>query len=193
VIAPLRGALTQRLSLRPLGDDDLDELVTMFADPEVWRFEHDRGLTREETRAFADRQARMWFKYGFGGCAVRKRVDDMLVGVVGLAVPTVAAEALPAVTIGWRFSPSVWGRGMATEAATALVGQAFTTMGLDRVGCVTDAQNHRSVALAERLGMSVIADLSVPRDDGTGDLIARLMELQREAWNVRPADPAPRP
>jgi RimJ/RimL family protein N-acetyltransferase len=192
VIAPLRGALTRRLSLRRLGDDDLDELVTMFADREVWRFGYDRGLTREETQAFVDRQVSMWFRYGFGGCAVRQRVDDTLVGVVGLGVPTIAAELLPAVTIGWRFSPSVWGGGVAAEAATALLGQAFTTMGLDRVGCVTDAQNRRSVALAERLGMSVIADMNVPRDDGTGEVTARLMELRREVWKARAVDRAPR-
>jgi predicted RNA-binding Zn ribbon-like protein len=61
----------------------------------------------------------------------------------------------------------VWGKGYATEAATAVLDQAFTTMALDRVGCVTNAENVRSVRLADRLGMSVIAEALVPGDDAT--------------------------
>lgn len=101
----------------------------MCAERDVWRFEYDRGLTREESEAFLNRQTRMWAECGFGGCSERERDRTDLVGVVGLGVPTVAQELLPDVTIGWRFSPVAWGRGYATEAATARLDEAFTTMG----------------------------------------------------------------
>ena len=158
----------------------------MFADRAVWSFEYDRGLTRAETQAFLDRQTRLWTECGFGACAVTKRADPALIGVAGLGVATVAHELLPAVTIGWRFSPDAWGHGYATEAASALLDQAFGTMGLDRVGCVTDARNQRSIAVAERLGLSVIADTNVPRDDGAGEATARLLHVSRDDWFTRP-------
>jgi RimJ/RimL family protein N-acetyltransferase len=101
-----------------------------------------------------------------------------LIGVVGLAVPTALQERLPPVTVGWRFSPTVWGNGYATEAATAVLDQAFTTMGLDRVGCVTNAENRRSVALAERLGMRLITEATVPDDDGKGLVTLALFEFR---------------
>jgi RimJ/RimL family protein N-acetyltransferase len=182
VTAPLRDVVTRRLLLRRLGDENLDELATMFANPDVWRFEYDRGLTCGETQSFLDRQTRLWDECGFGGCAVTQRAVPDLVGVAGLGVPTIAHVLLPEVTVGWRFSPAAWGQGYATESATALLREAFTTMGLDRVGCVTNAENHRSIAVAERLGMSLIADTQASRDDGTGTVTARLMQLTRADW-----------
>ena len=185
VAAPLCAAVTSRLSIRPLSEDDIDELAAVFARREVWEFEYGRGLTRTETTAFLERQMRLWAECGFGGCAVRLREAGDLIGVVGLALPTVAHQSLPAITVGWRFSPAAWGIGYATEAASAVLDQAFTTMGIQRVGCVTGAENFRSVALAERLGMTAIATIAVPRDDGTGNVPAPWLELSRCAWRVR--------
>ena len=148
----------------------------------MWRFEYGRGLTRVETRVFLDRQLQLWADYGFGGCGVRAGEAPDLIGVVGLAVSTVLQELLPPVTVGWRFSPSVWGKGYATEAATAVLDQAFTTMALERVGCVTSPANRRSVSLAARLGMSVITEATVQRDDGNGTVTALLLQIARKDW-----------
>src|SRR3954469_21859323 len=144
---PLVDAVTRRLSLRRLNRDDLDALSAIFANADVWRFEYDRGLTRAETASFLDRQLELWHDHGFGGCGVRELETSDLIGVVGMAVPAVLPELLPPVTVGWRFAPTAWGKGYATEAATAVLDQAFTTMALERVGCVTSVENHRSVAL----------------------------------------------
>ena len=154
----------------------------MFADAEVWRFEYERGLTRTETDAFLDRQMRLWAAFGFGGCAVRDLRDDELLGVVGLGVPTLKHPSLPSVTVGWRFASTAWGHGYATEAATALLGQAFDRMRLDRVGCVTNADNDRSVAVARRLGMTAFARQSGLSDDGARTVTGLLMATDRESW-----------
>ena len=182
VAAPLRNVVTRRLSVRRLAFDDVNELVTIFAHPEMWEFEYERGMTRRETEAFVDRQMRLWVECGFGGCAVRELVHRDLVGVVGLAVPTFPHELVPAVTVGWRFSPAVWGRGYATEAAAAVLDEAFTTMELVRVGSITNAENHRSVAVARRLGMSVIGEARVPRADRTCAVDVLLFHMARGDW-----------
>jgi RimJ/RimL family protein N-acetyltransferase len=181
--APLHDVETQRLAIRRLSRNDLGDLTAVFADADVWRFEYGRGLTRIETEAFLTRQQQLWVEYGFGGCAVREIEREALVGVVGLAVPTVLQERLPPVTVGWRFSPAVWGKGYATEAATAVLDQAFTTMALDRVGCVTTAANLRSVELAERLGMRIIATAAAERDDGNGTVSVSVFQLARDDWH----------
>ena len=182
VAAPLNDVVTERLSLRRLSRDDLDELAAIFTNAEVWHFEYGRGLTQSETEAFLDRQLRLWAECGFGGCGVREVTLPDLIGVVGLAVPNALAELLPAVTIGWRFSPTMWRKGYATEAATALLNQAFTTMALDRVGCVTNATNLRSVRVAERLGLSLITQANLPSDDRTRMVQASLFQIARDDW-----------
>jgi RimJ/RimL family protein N-acetyltransferase len=103
--------------------------------------------------------------------------------------------ALPPVTVGWRFAPVAWGRGYATEAARALLDQAFTTMRIERVGCVTNADNHKSVAVAERLGMRRVGETTGPRDDGAGNVRAALFAVTTDEWRTRRAvrnHPAPR-
>jgi RimJ/RimL family protein N-acetyltransferase len=185
VAAPLRNVVTRRLSIRPLERDDLDGLAAIFASADVWRFEYGRGMTRVETEAFLTRQLKLWVDYGFGGCAVREVERPDVIGVVGMAVPTVLREHLPPVTVGWRFSPTVWGRGYAMEAAAAVLDQAFTTMALGSVGCVTTAENRRSVALAERLGMSFVMEAPVQRVDGNGEVSVALFRIFRDDWLAR--------
>jgi RimJ/RimL family protein N-acetyltransferase len=182
IAAPLGEVVTRRLSLRRLERHDLDELAAVFAEREVWEFEYGRGMTRWETEAFLDRQMKLWTECAFGGCAVRERAQPDLIGVVGLSVPMFSHELLPAVTVGWRFAPTTWRRGYASEAATAVLDQAFTTMRLDRVSCVTNAENRRSIGVAERLGMSVITATSVSSDDGTHMVTALLLQVDRSNW-----------
>ena len=50
------------------------------------------------------------------------------------------------------------------------------------MGCVTNAENRRSIGVAERLGMSVITETSVPSDDGTRTVTALLLQVDRNNW-----------
>jgi RimJ/RimL family protein N-acetyltransferase len=185
VAAPLADVETRRLAVRRLDRDDLDGLTEILADKQVWRFEYGRGLTRAETEAFLDRQLRLWAEHGFGGCGVREAGCPDLIGVVGLGVPEVPLQHLvPPVTVGWRLSPRAWGKGYATEAATALLHQAFTTMGLDRVGCVTHRENRRSAAVAERLGMSFVTQADVPAADGNGLVSVALFQIRAPEFRL---------
>jgi RimJ/RimL family protein N-acetyltransferase len=192
VAAPLAGVATSRPSIGRLRADDLDPLAAILADPEVWGFEYGRGMTRLETEAFLSRQLDLWAQYGFGGCGVREVGRSEVIGVVGLSVPVVQHELVPDVTVGWRFSPTIWGKGYATEAATAVLDQAFTKMALDRVGCITNAENLRSVRVAERLGMTFMAEASVPSDDGTRMVTGKLFQIARDDWLTARKDRSPR-
>jgi RimJ/RimL family protein N-acetyltransferase len=55
-------------------------------------------------------------------------------------------------------------------------------MELDRMGCVTNGDSRRSVAVAERLGMTPIGETRVPRDDPTRTVAALLLHITRGDW-----------
>ena len=55
--------------------------------------------------------------------------------------------------IGWVFDPAHVGRGLATEAARAVLALLFADLGLHRVIARLDSRNERSAALCRRLGM----------------------------------------
>ena len=55
--------------------------------------------------------------------------------------------------LGYRLRREVWGRGLASEGALALLGHGFEGVGLERVWAQTMAVNARSVAVMTRIGM----------------------------------------
>jgi RimJ/RimL family protein N-acetyltransferase len=114
----------------------------------------------------ASAQIREWDECGFGNWAARTRAEGRIIGYVGLSVPTFLPDILPAVEAGWRFTPSAWGQGYATEGATAALDDAFGTLGLDRVCSVPQADNPPSARVAERLGMSLVRQVTIPAKPG---------------------------
>ena len=61
--------------------------------------------------------------------------------------------------IGYAFDPAFGGRGLATEAAAAMLRLGFEDLGLHRVIARLDARNLPSARLCERLGMRLEARL----------------------------------
>jgi Acetyltransferase (GNAT) domain len=55
--------------------------------------------------------------------------------------------------VGFTFPRIYQGKGLAGEAATAVLDYAFKSMELRRVIAITDGESERSIALLERLGM----------------------------------------
>jgi RimJ/RimL family protein N-acetyltransferase len=187
VAGPLREVDTERLALRRFRPDDLDELAAVFAQPEVWRFPYGRGLTRDETAGFLDHQRREWDECGFGCWIVRTLTDGRVIGYLGLSVPTFLPAILPAVEVGWRLEPEAWGHGYATEGATAALDEAFATLQLERVCSLPQADNPPSARVAERLGLTLLGEVTIPANDRRGELTALHYEVGREAWRVRRA------
>jgi RimJ/RimL family protein N-acetyltransferase len=150
-VAYPRHVRTKRLRLTPLARDDGEELAAINADPEVTRFL--KPLDHAGSLAQAARFAAHWDEHGFGLWAVRTHDDDALLGFAGLSIPYHFPAVLPAVEVGWRLRPDVWGRGYATEAGRAALGHGFAGLGLDEVISLVRAGNERSLAVAARLGL----------------------------------------
>src|SRR5262249_49074368 len=70
-----------------------------------------------------------------------------VIGAIGFALDTFESDFTPCVEIGWRFAPEYWGRGYATEAASAILSHGFTTLGLNEIFSMSALGNKRSFAL----------------------------------------------
>ena len=144
---------TPRLLLRRPGEADREPLAALDADPVV--MEHfPAPLTRVESDAFLERMRAQWDAEGWGMWAVERRDTGALIGITGLAPVRFAAPFRPLREVGWRLAAEHWGRGFATEAATAALDEAFGVLGWDEVVSFTAVGNTRSRAVMERLGMT---------------------------------------
>jgi RimJ/RimL family protein N-acetyltransferase len=175
--------LTARLRLRRWNLDDLDGLARVFAKPEVWRFPFGRGFTPEESERFlahriAAQETGDWTEW-----AVETLEDDRLVGYIGLSEPTFLPEIMPAVEVGWRLDPAVWGQGLATEGARAAVADGFLDPELDEIVSIYQPENEASGRIMARLGMRFDRDTRHP----TRDLALRVYRLSRSDYAARAA------
>ncbi len=142
---------TERLTLRPLAEADLDEMATLLGDAEA--LIHWGGpLTREQARDWIARNLARYEKDGFGRCAVIWRDTGELVGDCGL-ISTTVEDALE-IELGWITRRSHWGMGIATEAAAAWRDHAFDALGLERIVSMVHEENVASRRVAEKLGMT---------------------------------------
>ena len=146
---------TERLLLRRWRASDRAPFAALNADAEVMRYIRDgRTLTVAQSDALVDAIEAHWERHGFGlWCAAPAEDPDGCIGFVGLAIPSFLPAVLPAVEVGWRLARSAWGRGLATEGARASLEHAFGPLGLQSVISIIDPGNHRSVRVAEKLGM----------------------------------------
>jgi RimJ/RimL family protein N-acetyltransferase len=140
---------TSRLTLRPATLDDLAALHAIFTDARVrrWLFD-DRMVTEAAAREIVEASIASFAGRGFGQWVLQAPGLSEILGCTGLfTADGVEIEILYAV------HPAHWGRGLATEAARAVLDHGFRTLALPRIAARADTPNAESIRLMERLGM----------------------------------------
>jgi ribosomal-protein-alanine N-acetyltransferase len=107
-------------------------------------------LDRDGVAALLAAARAHWTAHGFGLLAITDRETGRLVGETGLHV----LEDGPDVEVGYTLARAAWGRGYATEAATAVLRWGFAGLRLHRVVAVADPANHASLHVLDKLGMA---------------------------------------
>lgn len=97
-----------------------------------------------------------WHLFGHGALAIDETATGAHVGQVAVVKP----PNTPEVMIGWMAYHE--GKGFMTEACRAMLDWAFGPGGLSTVVAYIDAQNPRSVALAQRLGGTLDTAAATP-------------------------------
>jgi RimJ/RimL family protein N-acetyltransferase len=140
---------TERLFIRQWVPDDWKRFRPLGTDPRVLEFLNTEPWSDERIRRFIDKGIEVAKTRGWILWPVIHRDDAVLIGFCGFS-----DEFPPDVEIGWRFLPEYWGKGLATEAARAVMRYGFDTFGFGRLVCVPQAANRRSIRVAEKLGMA---------------------------------------
>jgi RimJ/RimL family protein N-acetyltransferase len=148
---------SERLLLRRWQAEELEPCAEMNADPQV--MEHlPRPYSRAESAAFIAQMEHSFDEHGYGLWALELIGEAPFVGCVGLLDVRHELPFAPAIEIGWRLARPWWGRGFATEAASAVVAHAFGKLALRELVAYTARRNERSRRVMQRLGMRHDAD-----------------------------------
>lgn len=172
---------TDRLVLRPLGMDDLDDLAALHAEESFWRYPFGRGWSRTETESFLQRTIERYQDPGTAVSAVVVAHTGELAGWAGLSVPTFLPEILPAVEVGWRLGERHRRRGFATEAGHAWIRYGFDELGLESIVSIYEPENIASGAVMRRLGFTLDRETRHP----TRGVCLHVMSLSKNAGHSR--------
>ena len=146
---------TERLILRKFVMEDLQALFEIMSKSEVM-YAWERGFKKKEVRKWIRNQINRYHKDGVGYYAVLLKETGEIIGQAGLLKTTIDGSEV--VEIGYIFDDRYWHKGYATESAEACVKYGFEKLGIDRIVATVRPENTASIAVAERLGMTVIGE-----------------------------------
>ena len=143
--------ITQRLTLRLMVDDDLDDVYAWMSDESVTRYQLYDVRSRNEVREHIDKvkvARRIEHDDDFVEFAIE--LEGRVIGCLYYVLKSAENETAE---VGWALTAAYQGKGYAFEAASAVRDLAFGTMGLHRIVAEIDPRNAPSIALCVRLGM----------------------------------------
>ena len=155
---------TERLRLRPVTFEDWPDYCDLM------QSERSVGMggpfNKREAWGLFCHEVALWHLSGHGSLMIEARESGRRVGLVGIN----DFPLFPEPELGWFLFDGVEGKGYAFEAALALRQWAFDERGLETLVSYIDADNDRSVRLAERMG--AVLDEEADRPD-PADLVFR--------------------
>ena len=157
---------TERLTLRPLDDGDVDAVAEIFTFKEaMWDVLAIPGMPDDPhevaKQRIADSKAG-WRDHGAGFLAIALRDQGRVVGYCGFVNPSTGEADTAAdgvLEVAWAVHPSYQRRGLASEAMALVIDYAFVDRDCARLVGITDPKNQASRAAMERLGFVFDADI----------------------------------
>lgn len=147
---------TERLLLRQPAASDGHAVLRIEGDPETNRY-NPRPYTREESDAALAEWLREWHTYGVGYWVVTLATDQQVIGVGGAR--HISWHECDVLNLYYRFTPSAWGQGYATEMARTAVDLARRHLPSLPLIAKIRAVNTPSQRVAERAGLERRPDL----------------------------------
>jgi ribosomal-protein-alanine N-acetyltransferase len=142
---------TERLLLRPFRLSDLESFFSIYGDPEVTHYT-ERGpfWTLDDAREALERGIAAHERLGFGFWAVELKTSGEVIGSCRFRPLNNRA----AVELGFHLARRFWQQGYATEAVSAGVFYALSTLGVPRVVAMTRPENLSARRVLEKSGFS---------------------------------------
>lgn len=145
---------TSRLVLRRPRAGDAEALFSFFVDVATNRH-NPSGPWRDvaAVEATLAATAEHWSVHGFGPWIVsRNRAPHEIIGYGGIRWRDFSGTEK--LNLGYRFAPSAWGKGFATELALEAIRLSFSGLGADAVWALVRPTNTESIRVLVRAGMT---------------------------------------
>ncbi|QNI03674.1 GNAT family N-acetyltransferase [Halomonas sp. SH5A2] len=143
---------TERLILRQMSLEDVPALTKILSDPEVMKHSV-RGVCDEAaTREFVEWCLSCYETHGVGPWALIDKKASELIGFCS-AGPEMVAD-VEEINLGYRLARRYWNKGLASEAARAVLDHVFGERLFNSVVVIIEPEHLASLKVAEKAGFS---------------------------------------
>jgi [ribosomal protein S5]-alanine N-acetyltransferase len=143
---------TQRMRLSRWQPCDAVAFRPIAQDPLVMRYVNNgEPWSDAKVREFIARQMLHIARYGFCFWKIQHKPDGRPIGLCGLQALRLGSRW--EVEIGWWLTPRNWGRGLASEAAGAVMREAIKTLNIERIVAIAIPENYASRRIMRKIGM----------------------------------------
>ena len=158
---------TERLILRKFVLEDLNDLAKLTADKDYMAYSVRGTIDIEGTKIVLHKTIEDYKKLELGRLAVIDKETGKLIGNCGLHKINVKTkrvsyneydDEVEKIELSYRLDKDFWGKGLATEAATAVRDYIFSKLDIKEIISCIDEKNLPSICIAKKLGMSYWQD-----------------------------------
>jgi ribosomal-protein-alanine N-acetyltransferase len=143
---------TQRMRLSRWQPCDAVAFRPIAQDPLVMRYVNNgEPWSDAKVREFIARQMLHIARKGFCFWKIQRKPDGRLIGLCGLQALRLGSRW--EVEIGWWLTPPNWGRGLASEAADAVMREALEILSTNRIVAIAVPENYASRRIMQKIGM----------------------------------------
>jgi RimJ/RimL family protein N-acetyltransferase len=144
---------TARLLLRRPTENDVGHVYAIHCDPETNRHNPAGPIgSLDEARSMLAEWLEHWRCHGFGYWIVRAGASGAPIGVGGVHRRELDGDTV--LNLYYRFTPSAWGKGLATELARAAVSRGRREFPSLPIAALVHPANAASAAVARKAGMT---------------------------------------
>ncbi|MGK3141498.1 GNAT family N-acetyltransferase [Pantoea sp. C2G6] len=169
---------SERLLLRYIIREDLNDLFRIYGDPETHRFNpYGPHLNIESSKEMLERKLISYEKEGFGDWTIfEKSNPNRVIGFGGVFVSQFDGRETN--NLGYRFEPDAWGKGYATELSERAIRFGFNEVGLEDIVGVVRENHIASRRVLEKSGLKFLKKVA----DVEGLPASLMYHITRNDW-----------
>ena len=145
---PEYALISKRLGFRMLEDHDLHDLMRLDMNPEVRAFFPGGVSTPKQLREKIIGSRSSFLQKGFGEFSLTDLKTNEFLGRAGFAELKNGE-----IEVGYLLLKEHWGKGIATEALSALLDWAWKSLSVPRILAYAPINHHASISVMKKAGM----------------------------------------
>ncbi|WP_411894406.1 GNAT family N-acetyltransferase [Winogradskyella sp. A2] len=145
---------TERLILRPIQQSDDKDFFELDSNPKVHRFLGNNPVKSiQESQKQIANVLQQYEDFGLGRLVVISKSTNEFIGWSGLKFERQVRKEFDYYDLGYRLKEQFWGKGYATEAATASLNFGFNKLKLKEINACAETGHTVSNHILKKIGM----------------------------------------